>query len=289
MGLFQWDDAKVLLEVSRRHTLRAAGRALGLDASTVLRKLVRLEARLGSPLFFKKGNGYQPTELGVQALVAATGMGQHALNLERLSAAPIAELRGTVRISSPEAFGSAVVTPLLKRIQQQFQDIAFELTASNRVDDLGRRETDLALRLNRPTETVAVAKKLAQVHSSIVAGHSYRLDQPSDKWVWDRASESQSVEARWLRQHVDTPRIVFASDSTHARRSAVQAGLGISFLPNYLTTSPSDVLRLSNFPPLPPRDLWLVVHREEKRRVPVRAIANALSEALQAEAATLNQ
>jgi DNA-binding transcriptional LysR family regulator len=201
-----------------------------------------------------------------------------------------------VRLSAPELLSSDFLIPLLPQVRARFPDVAIELNATNRLVNLSRRDADLAFRLNRPKEGSVVGRRLVKVSSALVASASYlgargsptRETTQAHDFVWDTAAFDDSVEGSWRQRHAPEGKVVVRSDSAHARCAAAEAGLGVTFLPRYVVDARSRLERIATLPELPPRELWLIVHRESKRHLPVRAIATVLSELVVANRAKLD-
>jgi DNA-binding transcriptional LysR family regulator len=291
MGDFEWSDVRVLLALERHKHMAEAGRALGVNATTILRRIGAMERSLGCSLFHHGSNGWLVTPAGARLLPMAQSMELNAASIQRAAAVEMTTISGVVRISAPEALASAFLVPLLAQLRARFPEVAIELSATNQLVNLPRREADIAFRLNRPNEPSVMARRLLQVTSSLVAAPSYLAARgaPTTQnaelhdFVWDGEAFADSLEGRWFAKHTSKGKVVFRSNSTHARAAAAEAGLGIAFLPRYLIGVRAERLeRITTLPELMPRELWLVVHRESKRQLPVRAISVALSELVKA-------
>lgn len=284
---FDWADVRVFLALSQQGHMADAARALSVNTTTVLRRVAALERALGCALFHRGKAGWGLTPAGLRLLPMARAMETNAASLQRAAATETTRLSGVVRLSVPELFSSEFLVPLLPQVRARFPEVAIELTATNRLANLSRREADLALRLNRPEEPALLARRLAKVHSALAAAPSYlgargtptRDSLSTHDLVWDTvALDGDSIESNWRAKYAQTAKVVFRSESPHARCAAAEAGLGITFLPRYVVNARPRLERIDGLPVLPLRELWLVVHRESKRQLPVRAIANALGE-----------
>jgi len=131
-ALVQWDRLRVLLALRRGGTLSAAGRALGLDHSTVARQLEAIERELGAPLFERGPDGFTVTPLGEEVLGAAERMDEEVASLlRRLDAAPD-ELTGLVRLTTTPYLASALFAPALGAFMQKHPGLQLELMGDNR-------------------------------------------------------------------------------------------------------------------------------------------------------------
>lgn len=285
MADLNWADIRILLALFRHPRTAEAAASLGVNVTTVLRRLSSLERVLGCPLFLSLPSGWQPTAAALRMLPLATAMETNATSLERAAASELTELRGTLRLSAPEALATEFLIPLLAELRSRFPEVALEVVATNRLTNLTRREADLALRLNPPVDEALLARKLATVRSVLVASSGYLAargvpspDRITDHdFVWDSRAMAGSLEGVWLSTHAAKARVVLRTDNTWARCAAATAGLGITFLPCYALASRPELRPIDGLPPLTPRPLWLLLHRDSKRQLLIRRMAQALA------------
>ncbi len=276
---FSWDDLRVFLALSRAGTLTAAAARLGVNPSTVGRRVGALEEALGARLFDRTPDGVLPT-------AAAERLLGHAERLEEAASGLAAEvsgfesgLEGTVRLTAPPAVAEALIAPALPRLREKYPALVLELDASVSYADLARREADIAVRLVRPTSGDLVSVKLAEEPSVIVAsvtlasslGTLRALGDAS--WIaWD-ASLGHLSDARWVDKHVPRGSVVLRTNSVGALLTAAEHGVGVLLL----TRAHASARRLVSVPlgkrlraslsPTPHTSLWLVGHRA-LRQVP---------------------
>jgi DNA-binding transcriptional LysR family regulator len=266
----RWDDIRIFLAIHRRHTLAAAATRLGLDTSTVSRRLAALEEDLGERLFERTREGLQPARAAERVLAAAEAMEAAHARLAR-DASDVEHLaEGVVRISTAPGLSSTFIAPALPRLRKKYPRISIELDAHIAPRDLTRHEADLALRSVRSQGAELVTTKL--VTAPWVAAAAPRLAAKlgtlrawSDAaWVqWDRDLAS-FPPARWVTQHVTAPAIALRTSDFPAQLAAVRAGLGLMLAPvPYLV--PWNLVAVDFAPALPhdwpSDDLWLVGHR----------------------------
>ena len=146
---FAWDDLNTVLAVARGGSLSAAARALGVNHSTVSRRLAALEKATGHTLFRGLPRGHSPTAAGEELIRAATRMEAEVLRLGQLLGSPRVELKGSVRLTAPDDVASLLLVHPLARFRALYPSIALEVIAENRLLNLSRREADIALRLAR--------------------------------------------------------------------------------------------------------------------------------------------
>ncbi len=267
----RWDEIRLFLALYRERTLAAAGASVGLDPSTLSRRLVALEEALATQLFDRTRDGLAPTQGAEVLLPAAEEMAsaharfvQDAATFERVT-------EGTVRISVPPGLAELFVGPALVRLHAKHPRIQIELEASVRFADLTRREADVAIRTQRPQSGDLVSVKLGERRwTPMVAKAARRKGVGSWKqlrWIGWGEGMGAFPPAKWLEKHVPRSAIVLATSHISTQVAAVEAGLGAALLPpvcaRLAEVAPVRVLpalRVS-VEELPTNETWLVSHR----------------------------
>jgi len=283
-----WDDLRYFLAVRRDKTLARAARSLRINATTVGRRLVALEERVGARLFDRTPDGYVLTQAGHELLPAAERMEAEALAIERQVSGADERLSGSLRLSTTEMLGTRFIAPFLARFSELHPDIRIELSCSNVPANLGRREADIALRLARPREENLVVKRLAEVDLSLYASRGYlasagRPPRPERSLSGHRvilfaASRAFAVENDWLEARLSGAQIVMRSDSVSSIMSAVVSDLGIALLPRVVADAEPRLIRIATKGAPEPRVIWQAVHRDLARAPRVRVLLDFLGE-----------
>jgi len=269
----RWEDVRIFLASHRYKSLGAAATRLGLDTSTVSRRLTAFEASLGVRLFERTREGLLPTRAAENVLPAAEAMEAAHGRLTRDASDLEAEAEGVVRVSVAPGMADAFVAPALVRLRAKHPRIEIELDASIRPLDLTRHEADLALRSTRPHGAELVITKLGTA-PWIAAAASSRVKRlgPLGSWTdapwiaWDRDLAS-FPPARWLAQHVPKAEIALRTSQFTSQLAAAESGLGMALVPvPYLRVRRLRAVlyddALAPSAALWPRDdLWLVGHR----------------------------
>jgi DNA-binding transcriptional LysR family regulator len=163
MQMLAWDDLRFVLAIARSGNLRAAAAALGVNHSTMFRRLNTAEAALGAKLFERLATGYRPTDAGQRLVEAAERIETEALALDRELTGRDTRLTGTLRVTASETLAFGTLTGEIARFRERHPGIVVEMLVDNRVLDLSRREADVALRATRPTQGDLFGRKLADV------------------------------------------------------------------------------------------------------------------------------
>jgi DNA-binding transcriptional LysR family regulator len=290
-NVFGWDDARFLLAVHRHASLSSAARHLGVNQSTVGRRLRALEEALGVRLFIETPNGFVASHLGERLVSHATRMEDEALALERTARGADSQLAGTVRVTSADTLSVRIVAPLLAELHKRVPGLDFELLADIRTLSLTKREADIGIRTMRPKEARVVMRRVSGFASAVYASLSYveRYGRPrggnlaTHRFI--SVEDASWQEARWLSRAVPGARVVLKSNSTQALLAATRAGIGLGILPCYVADPEPELVRV-----LPPekgliRELLVVYHRDLRDAPRIRACADFMAESLAAQAA----
>lgn len=287
-----WDDIRVFLAAFRTRALGPAARRLGVNASTVSRRLAAFEAELGQLLFERTREGLLPTQAAARIHAAAERMEAARSQLARDASAVDLRVEGVVRLSAAPGLLQERVAPALVRLHARHPALRIELDASVRPLDLSRREADLALRSVPLVGAELVATKLGTARWVAAASPAWvkRLGRMSSwehaPWIgWDTDMASFHV-ARWLARHAPRAEVVLRTSHYASQVAAARTGLGLMLLPeNDLSLHPLAPVRIgtslkTSAAAWPRDDLWLVSHRSLRELPRVAAVWSFLLEEL---------
>lgn len=282
-----WNDVRYALAVARGTSLAAAARALGVDQTTVARRLRVLESCVGTPLFERHKGQFAPTAAGAVLMERGQRVEQEIAALRHLAADYDAQVRGVVRLTAVDALVSHYLARHLAELRARHPELTVELIASSRSLDLARREADIALRLARPQSGDFVVRRLAGFGYGVY-GHAAATtadDWRRCHWVAYEHSLAHVPEMRWLAERVEDERIVLRCNNMDALATAAADGLGLAVLPRLVGARHATLHCLSGERPVLSRDLWLVVPRELRQVPRIRAVGDWLAERLRADQA----
>ena len=169
LTMFDWSDLRYFLAVAREGSSLAAARALRVNQSTVHRRLVELEKRLGCPLVERRPNGYRLTDYGKELQPYAERVEQAASALGRHAATFDKGMRGTVRLTCSTAIAYRLTrSELLDKFHKRYPGIKVELLMTERVLDLSNSEADVAIRGGEAREEALIGKKVADVIGEVL-------------------------------------------------------------------------------------------------------------------------
>jgi DNA-binding transcriptional LysR family regulator len=231
-----WDLYRSFLAVLREGSLSGAARSLGLTQPTVGRHVEALEEALGLALFTRSLHGLAATEAAQGLRADAEAMEAAAAALRRSASGQGEALRGTVRLTASEVVGAEVLPPIVARFQAQHPGVTIELALSNRVEDLLRREADIAVRMVRPTQGALVARRIGEVELGLHAQPQYlqRRGTPATLAELERHQlvgfdRETAFIREVLRKGLPLNRGMFSlrTDSDLAQLASLRAGCGL--------------------------------------------------------------
>jgi DNA-binding transcriptional LysR family regulator len=279
----RWDDLKVLLALWRQGSLKRAAESIGVNISTVSRRLDALEELLGTHLFDRTPDGVRPTAAAEQLVPHAEGMERAAQGFMHGLEGFEVDVEGIVRITAPPGLVDSFLAPALPELCDAHPRLRIQILASVGYADLTRREADLALRIMRPESGDLVATRLAAHPWCVVASpeHAAALgrlrDADATRWVTWGEELAHLPDARWLAAHASREQVVLETSSMRAQLEAVRAGLGCMVVPRPYAELPGLArVRCAGalekaLTAMPEGTLWLVGHRA-LREVPRVAV-----------------
>lgn len=274
---FNWDDLKYLLGVARHGSTLAAGRALSVDQSTVQRRLVELERRLGQRLVQRLPGGYRLTELGQAMLPHAERIEQAVLVFEQQLAGAIAEVAGVIRVTCPEPIVYRITqSTFLDRFRARHPALEVHFVMTDKYVDLMNGDADVALRSGDTDDGELVGRKIGDSIWAVYASRTYIDRHGRPERIEDLAKHAlvgfdetmaKHRIAAWLRKVAPDAALVARSNSVLGLVYSAKAGVGVAPLPIALGDAEPDLVRVIE----PVADLtriWRVLTTPELRRTP---------------------
>lgn len=241
-----WDHLQYFLVLARAKTLTNASKIIGVEHSTVARRIQALERALGTTLFKREATGYELTIEGM-ALVPRIEHMEHAyLEIEK----PIHPLEGRVRIGAPEGFGTAFLTELLVQFSKLYPQISIDLIPVPKMLKLSHREADIVISIDRPKSGPYIITRLTDYCLKIYGSQDY-LSLHSPIHTLEDLKQHRFVN--YIDDLVYSPELYclerlslplnahFRSSSILAQQLAVSAGAGLAILPKFLAEHHPDL------------------------------------------------
>jgi DNA-binding transcriptional LysR family regulator len=283
--MYDWGDLKFFLAAARTGSTLAASRELGVNQTTVARRIAALEQALNARLFDRNQDGYRLSEAGAAILAQAERVAVEADTLARLLHQRSRELSGVIRVTTPEALANMMLTPLLSEFIELYPDIRVEVIAVDTKLDLSRGEADIALRAGKmPTDPGVVVRKLTEcpwsLYVSKTYGEKFGLPKTAEDLNnhfmvgangWLAASEPFS----WLAKAAPQAKVRSVCSTLINALHAIKAGHGVGPLPCLMASAEPSLVEC-----IPLSELqyhYYLVTRENLKDVPhVRAFNDFL-------------
>ncbi|MDV7200145.1 LysR family transcriptional regulator [Roseovarius sp. 10] len=294
---FNWNDLVFFIEVCRQKSLAGASRRLGVDHSTVGRRIRELEDSLDTKLFDRSGTGYHLTESGLRLLDKVEKMEGIAQQIGQGAEESGQGIVGTVRIATMEAIGSLYLAPRLAQFAQQNPDIRIELVTAASWISLSRREADILISFPPPKGRRLQIEKIGQFSLYLYSSEQYRenfghpssVKELTEHNLIDYVDDLVQIDAvRWLGEVCRVPEGPFKSSSLIAQLTATQAGVGICMLPSFVAHHAKDLIPVMRDEVQVTRDIWLTAHEDHLHNARIRRVMQFLRALISKDQDTLN-
>jgi len=275
---------RLFLAVARSGSISGGAKQLGVQHSTVSRRMRQLEAKLGARLIERKKSGYQLTPAGEDVKQAAIRIEYEVLGVDAALLNKDSDLVGPLRVTAINNMASSVLMPMFARFSKEHPLVDLHLVVSNLDASLPEREADIAIRLtNSPTDTL-IGKRMVTVASAIYGGRDY-LQQlgklgGEPKWI---GVECCSFHRTWTKQSCGEQTHNLFSDDTLLTLSAIREGMGVSFLPCFMGDVDPLLQRYRDPDPQHSLGLWILLHPDLKHTSRVLAFRDHMVQSIEAE------
>jgi DNA-binding transcriptional LysR family regulator len=274
---FDWDDLKHLLAVAQHGSTLAAGRALGLDQSTVQRRLAELERRFGQALVQRQPSGYRLTEFGQALLPHAQRVEEAVTALKQHLVVAAADVAGVIRVTCPEPIVYRITqSTLLQRFSERHPALQVHVVMSDKYIDLAKGEADVALRSGDTDDGGLVGRKIGDSVWAVYASTSYIERHGRPQRVEDLARHAlvgfddtmaKHRIAAWLRKVAPDAVLVARNNSVLGLVYSAKAGIGVAPLPIALGDAEPDLVRVIE-PVAELSRIWRMLTTPELRHTP---------------------
>jgi DNA-binding transcriptional LysR family regulator len=280
------DDLLVLLAVSRSGKFTTAAQALGLNHTTVSRRIAALEKVLGGRVLARASGGWEVTELGAEAVRVAERVEAAVRALGGSDRAPD-PITGVVRMTATDGFSAYIAAPAVARLRRDHPGLSVEIVTVTRRALQQRSGLDIEVVVGTPQVHRAEAIRLGEYVLGMYASRDYlaehgtptsahELTQHQLVYFVDSMLQVDDLDAP--RRLVPTMRDGLSSTNVFVHVEATRAGAGVGFLPCFMADLHADLVRLlpETFAELLP--YWMVLRPDSMRRPAVAAVVQALRE-----------
>ena len=273
-GKINWNDLRYVLAVGRAGTVAAAARMLGVNETTVARRIAAIEDTLGVQLFDRTQAGrLLPTAAGTKAILQSELIEQRVLQLHNDVAGADRAVVGRVRLTAVPILVNRLLVPASRELLDHHPQLHVEIVADFRDLSLTKREADVAVRLAAPKKgagNAVLARKIGVltygVYAAASVGDSAILSLP---WITYESTMDHIPQAKWLSEQIDrrSERVAgFSFNDAEGMMQAVRAGLGKSLLPCIVADADPQLRRIQVASGNEPyrREVWVLSHPDQR-------------------------
>ena len=293
---FDWNQIRAFLATAEEGSLSAAARALSSTQPTVGRQVSALEEALGVTLFERAGRTFEMTSAGHDLLEHVQAMGDAASRISMVASGQSQDVAGRVTITASELMAAGFLPPVVRKLREDAPGIDIEIVASDRLEDLTRRDADIAIRHVRPDQPDLIARQMTDFSAGFFASTEYiRIhgrpvttdDLSGHLFLGPRDTKMMLEILAGYGVVIREDQFRLRSDSGVVMWEMMRAGLGIGVLPDNLWPHIEGVEPVFLDVPKITFPVWLATHRELRTSRRIRIVFDALAEALKSPSAHL--
>lgn len=281
MNDVSWDDFRLVKAIADAGGLMGAASALGVNHSTVFRRLGQIESQIGMSLFERRKTGYIATPAGEEMAALATRMEDDVTTFSRRLAGREIEPAGEVRVTTSDTLFLDLMLPIFAEFRRRSPAIRLDVVLANQALNLSRRDADVAIRATDTPPESLVGRRLATIVWALYAASDAARADPArfsearrfeENWVTLGDMMAHVKAARHVREHVPPERIALKTSAVLGMAEAIAAGVGIGFLPCFIGDQRPGLVRLDEPNPDYSTGLWLLTHPDIKQTPRVRVL-----------------
>lgn len=289
MQKIDWDIFRIVMAVADGGSAVAAAKNLGVNASTVLRRIARFEEENNVRLFERRQTGYTPTVEGAAIVEAARRIENNVVEIGRDIFGRDLRLEGKLTVTTTDTFLHTLLGPHLAAFRALHPRITIEVTVTNTRLNLTRQDADVAIRASRKPPESLIGQRVSAVGFAVYALPALLTDLPSRPslrdcrdlpWVGIGETLAGSPIGGWLEGNVPRQSIVMTADTFSAIRDCTVAGCGLAVLPCCMGDREAGLQRIT--PPVPEMEtsLWILTHADLRGAARVKAFTEYVFRAL---------
>lgn len=280
-----WDDLRIFLMLARSRSAATAARNLGIDPTTIGRRITKLVASVGAPLFETVGGSRQLTERGLQLYGHAEAIENEALSAFGSIEGQQHSVFGQVRLGVSEGLATSVLAPHLAEFQRAHPNVQIDLVTSSGLLNPSKREADISVMLARPRSGRLTAQRLTNYSLGLYSSDDY-LD--ANGLPTDAAELGDHVLIGYVPEFVYAPELDYLSEigpglearirstSINVQHRIIAEGAGIGVLPRFMAAMDPRLKPVLGDRVMLERSFWLVTHSDTRRLARIEAVAKWL-------------
>lgn len=280
-----WDDFRLIKAVADARGLPAAAAMIGVNHSTVFRRLKQIEEALGAVLFERHRTGYALTPAGEEMVALANRLDEEITAVGRKLAGREPAPSGELRVTTPDSLLIELLMPMLAAFRERYPEVRLDIVLSNQALNLSKRDADVAVRAtDHPPENL-VGRRIARIAWALY-GRARDFPEPGSvtqeqldahNWVSLGDTLGALKAVKFVQENVAPDRVAYKINSVLGLAEAVEAGIGIGHIPCLIGDARPSLVRLA-----PPdddyaADLWLLTHPDLRHSPRVRAFLDFLA------------
>ncbi len=270
-----WDDLRIIKTLSESGNRAVTAKKLGINVSTVSRRVAQLEKTLGIALFDRRRSGYILTMEGAELRALAERVELDIVSVARRISPAEQGLLGKLRITTSDGLLLYFLTPIIADFKSVNEGITIEVLVGNQTLSLARDESDIAVRATKKPSENLVGRKLATIawapYGNVRSASASALFAEGQSWVSYSGLLSGLKAVSYVDNRVDAHCISYRTDSVAAASAAIAAGLGLGFLPCMLGDITPGLRRVGPVVPELNDELWLLTHQDIRKSWRVKA------------------
>jgi DNA-binding transcriptional LysR family regulator len=284
-----WDDLRYVLKVAEEGTLSGAARALGVNHSTVLRRVTAFEEKKGLKLFERTGSGYTPIAKTRHLLTLLRSIEEQVNGLDRAIAMQGLELDGPIRITTTDSIAASGLLHHVAAFQSRHPGVLVELNITNNYVNFSRLDADITVRPAPSLPGELAGERACDLAMRIYATPHYLEgnqvgDRRAHRWLGVASPILSTAVGDWQRQNLPESSIVLRSNSFVGLRDVAETGLGLALLPCCLGDRSPHLVRAEVFPDSLTTSIWVATHRDMIGSTKARSILTWFAEAIRKDA-----
>lgn len=291
-----WDDLRYILAVYDHGSALAAANKLGVNASTVQRRVGRFEEQNGVRLFERLQSGYSPTSECEALVLASREIDESVARIGREILGRDLRLEGRLAVTSTDSFVNEIMVRHLDEFHTLHPNIKLELTVTNARLNLSRQDADIAIRPSVNPQDTLVGKRVANLGFGIYAAAELEASLPKNpvvedlktqKWLGAGEALSLSLGHKWVEKHIPAEARWISLDTYPSMATCANLSMGFAVLPCIIADRMPNLVRL-NCPWFElSTPVWVLTHPEIKNAARIRAFMDFITVAMKKDRAAL--
>lgn len=274
----EWDDLRYFLAVARNGSVTAAAGELGVNHSTVSRRIQAFEEKHDVRLFERLPSGYEMSQAAENIFQTALEIEARTHEIERELFGRDTRLQGDIVVTAPNVILEKFIMPRLADFLVQYPDIALHFLSSADLKNMAAREADIAVRFTPQPPDYLIGHEVARLAQGIYGPKGCTVEQArnSNVVLWN----DEKTPPSWVQRYFPTARVALRANTVATMVAAVKAGLGIAHMPCALGETEPELTRLDLELPSPAWGVWILSHADLRATARIRVCREFLVEVL---------